>query len=371
VLPLYQFYTALSDYGLGKEKAWPVASALFSAFLYFFWKLGERFPIVMVDRGILSIEHGISRIAVIGVTVIAVLSGFGAVNCPYNYLAFFLRPVDEAEIQSLERRLVQTLDVIVARKKKLLTSQNELRKRVPGLDSPEKSLFQRIISVVRSGDDSRAESKIQTVQLEIKGLEEMSKQLFLEINDLRCEQVRHRMSRTVKGRFFNLLGYFFSGFCIYKMVMATMNIVFDKKVSQTDPVTKGMQMALKYLHVQIDVALWSYNISFLFVGIIIATSMRGFLRNLLKFYSWSRSFSSNSMVLLLAQVMGMYFTSSVLLMRLSLPKEYRMIITDVIGEIHFDFYHRWFDVIFICSACTMIIVLYFSATSSRTKLYED
>lgn len=76
------------------------------------------------------------------------------------------------------------------------------------------------------------------------------------------------------------------------------------------------------------------------------------------FYKISSSKSSNIIVLVLAQIMGMYFCSSVLLMRMNMPSEYRVIITEVLGGLHFNFYHRWFDVIFLVSAITTIVVLY-------------
>jgi hypothetical protein len=78
------------------------------------------------------------------------------------------------------------------------------------------------------------------------------------------------------------------------------------------------------------------------------------------------------MILLLAELMGMYFVSSVLLMRMSVPIEYRRIITRVLGDIEFHFYHHWFDLIFIVSATVSIVILFLSRQSTRrTKLYED
>lgn len=41
--------------------------------------------------GILSIEQCIGRIGVVGVTLMAVLSGFGAVNYPYTSMFYFVR----------------------------------------------------------------------------------------------------------------------------------------------------------------------------------------------------------------------------------------------------------------------------------------
>ena len=57
------------------------------------------------------------------------------------------------------------------------------------------------------------------------------------------------------------------------------------------------------------------------------------------------------------QVMGMYFVSMVLLMRMNMPVQYRSIITEVLGDLQFNFYHRWFDVMFLVAALLTIGIL--------------
>lgn len=124
-----------------------------------------------------------------------------------------------------------------------------------------------------------------------------------------------------------------------------------------------------------DVNFWSQQVSFYLVGCIVVTSIRGLLLTLTKvcnfkdnanftivyfqfFNRMSSSKSSNIIVLILAQIMGMYFVSSVLLMRMNMPPQYRTIITQVLGDLQFNFYHRWFDVIFLVSALGSIVTLY-------------
>lgn len=56
---------------------------------------------------------------------------------------------------------------------------------------------------------------------EISSLEEFNRELFLEMSELKMEQDRIKFSRTILGKFYNFLGYFFSGYCLYKLFMVS------------------------------------------------------------------------------------------------------------------------------------------------------
>ena len=115
-------------------------------------------------------------------------------------------------------------------------------------------------------------------------------------------------SRTCKGRLYNLIGYFFSVYCIYKMVMAAVNIVFQR-VGRTDPVSRGLELLLSHvLNVEIDVRFWSQHASFILVGVIVFTQIRGLLIFMMKlFHAYASAVTSHVFILLLSETMGMYF----------------------------------------------------------------
>lgn len=62
------------------------------------------------------------------------------------------------------------------------------------------------------------------LRLEIVGLEEVLRQIFLEINSLKTMQERQKWSLTLQGKYFNVLGYFFSGYCLWKIFIVSLNI---------------------------------------------------------------------------------------------------------------------------------------------------
>nr|XP_048303074.1 Golgi pH regulator isoform X2 [Myodes glareolus] len=349
MVPFYIGYFIVSNIQLLHKQRLLFSCLLWLTFMYFFWKLGDPFPILSPKHGILSIEQLISRVGVIGVTLMALLSGFGAVNCPYTYMSYFLRNVTDTDILALERRLLQTMDMIISKKKRMAVARRTMFQRGEVQNKPS-GLWGMLKSVTASAPGSES---VEDNIWRWKGQAHL------------VERIEY--SKTFKGKYFNFLGYFFSIYCVWKIFMATINIVLDR-VGKTDPVTRGIEITVNYLGIQFDVKFWSQHISFILVGIIIVTSIRGLLITLTKFfYAISSSKSSNVIVLLLAQIMGMYFVSSVLLIRMSMPPEYRTIITEVLGELQFNFYHRWFDVIFLVSALSSILFLYLAHKQAPEK----
>lgn len=59
-------------------------------------------------------------------------------------------------------------------------------------------------------------------------------------------------SETWQGQYFNILGHFFSVYCIWKIIISTVNIVFDR-VGKVDPVTRGIQIVVNYMGFELDV----------------------------------------------------------------------------------------------------------------------
>ncbi|CAF1337152.1 unnamed protein product [Adineta steineri] len=342
-------------------------------YLYMFWKLGNPFPISNRHE-FFSIEQCISRVGIIGVTAMAILSGFGAVNCPYTYMTYFIKPVTDKDISDAQKRLKQVMEIVATKKKKVayIEYENSLKSTfsssLNSMNNRWNFLRRTLNSSFSSQSNSNLSYNLSTIKQDISTYEEISSQLYSDLVDLQALQQRIDYSKTLKGKYFHVLGHFFSLYCVWKILISFINIIFNR-VGKVDPVTRGIELTVHYFNLQFDVQFWSQYVSFILIGIIVVTSIRGLLITLTKFFYFiSSSRSSNVIVLCLAQIMGMYFISSVLLIRMNMPAQYRQIISQVLGDLQFNFYHRWFDCIFLLSALFSIGILYLHYRSSQQSI---
>lgn len=71
------------------------------------------------------------------------------------------------------------------------------------------------------------------------------------------------------------------GIIVDNIFQCCVNIIFDR-VGRKDPVTRGLEIAVHWCGFDIDLAFWNQHISFLLVGCIVVTSIRGLLLTLTK-----------------------------------------------------------------------------------------
>ena len=156
----------------------------------------------------------------------------------------------------------------------------------------------------------------------------------------------------------NTLGYFFSIYCVFKVISSAWSIIFST-TSQIDFVTRALITSTTYFQLDIDITVWSSILSFVLVGIMSIMSVRGILIQLSKIsFLLPTSLSSPPLILFLIHVMGLYFQSFIVMLRMNLPVQKREVMTLVFGDIDFGFYNQWFNLFFLLSAGVSMCFLY-------------
>ena len=430
---------------------------------------------------IFTVSRLIARAGVVGVIVLGVLSGFGAIHYPYTTMSLFARPVSDAEIERDEERLVKALETAVERKKRLVLLERELFPRsanerrqqrtrasmyfnIPieedettnkknnnnnisnnpyendavnrnnaknnihksrtaannflkdvvtssaneksasqllasSKDQGEQSLLSKLASSAmqfvfsgRNGGAMTSEQKLQNAKFEVLALDRVVRSLFLELKERRALKKRAIESRTAFGRAKNISGVLMSVCCAVKLLSVFGQIVLGK-AKNVDVVTKTLQLLLLSHSINVTAEQLSQYLSLAFIAFLVGSSTRNFL------YFLSRSFdalgtiassvsggshvseTTTSLVLFCTEIVGLYFLSSVLLVREQLPSQYRDGKTfslfggdmrdlsdtffgmeenegDASTKPEKTFYQSWYDLIFFVSSFASLLILF-------------
>ncbi|GIL86083.1 hypothetical protein Vretimale_13894 [Volvox reticuliferus] len=403
VLPYYHSYRLLSSAGSLRRGHVAVGAVLFwAAFMYGFWRLGTYLPgVPPATEGVFRMKQAISRVGVMGTWMIAVLSGYAAVSFPYSYLSLFVRPVEAFEIVAMEEQSRQAQVMCEEKRRRIELARQEMERMAEGrkglglglglglgggggggggsqahqrllagggtgTGGSGATLTSRLGSVVGGlmswGHPTTPADTIRVLEAEVRSLESLHKTLAVELAELRSERARALESRTLAGHCKNALGYAMSAYCVYKMYTSLKALIFGEDLI-SDTVGSALSFALRWVShgsINVDVQLLSQYLTLAFIGGISAMSLRGFLKNLRKVFSFVRGAgTASSLVLLLTQVTGFYAVSSLLLIRKNVPMEYRSGMDLAMGgQLDFQFFHRWFNGLFLASALLTLLLLY-------------
>ncbi|KAJ2632670.1 hypothetical protein H4R22_001090 [Coemansia sp. RSA 1290] len=381
ILPVCQAFVVLTNRGrrhtripLLRRISYSVA--LWAGFFYAFWNLGLYLPLDSFSRireatgatDMVSIEPVTARVGVVGVALMAILSGFGAVNSPYRQLFVFVHRVSPSQLDGMKRQLHYSLEQLVDKKKMLARLESLAEEKAAETKGfTVGSLMSSTLGLLHLGG-SGSDKGVQELKREIENLERLTQDLFADVEAMCLEYDRYEASKTLAGRSRNILGYIFALFCMSKIVMTLCSILLNR-VGHSDPVTSALTLAATHVSPDFDMAFWSQQLSFGMVGIMVIGSVRGLLIQFTKLFNtpFSTMVSPSNIVLCLAQIMGMYFVSCMLMMRMSLPPKYRPMISEVLQTTGFYFYKRWFDLIFLFSVVASALLIFLLHQEQRDK----
>ncbi|KAI8984081.1 Abscisic acid G-protein coupled receptor-like domain-containing protein [Mycotypha africana] len=195
-----------------------------------------------------------------------------------------------------------------------------------------------------------------------------------DLDELERGRAKSRFNQTVKGKLYYLIDRLFSVYCIYKLISTAINVVFQRNTS--DPITNALSIMISHLdkhshlEINIDRSFWSQQLSFWFAGIIVFSSVRGCLKLLTKIlhiFTFKITFSQANILLSVSHMMGMYFLSSILMMQMSLPPEYRYLMSSSLQSIEFEFFKHWSDIIVVISSLVSFFIIYILHTTHDPK----
>ncbi|KAI5778930.1 Abscisic acid G-protein coupled receptor-domain-containing protein [Geopyxis carbonaria] len=368
VIPLLELHSLVEASALarwGRRGQLAGVALAFGGWLWVFWSLGDRLPIRNAEMRVWTSsrtmsEECLARVGVVGVSLMALLSGFGCVSTPWQSFGAKSRPVTDSDVERARSGLDATHDLLATKRAQLRV----LERKIADKKATGEGLVSKMMSAVRSDADTQ---EYTTLLSETAGLETMGSALAAELTALTHRQTEQTHLKTPTGRLLSTIYLFFSLYCLYRIAATTLAhlpfIHHTRSFSQNDPINNILALLAKHWDPHLDRAAWSRQISFLMSGVIIAGSLSS-VRTTVTMLArtappvFSAASDSPALALAVSQLSAVYVLASALLLRSNLPPQMGSVISEALGApLDPAFVDRWFDRLFLGAAGATAVVL--------------
>ncbi|KAL8809049.1 MAG: hypothetical protein Q9200_003763, partial [Gallowayella weberi] len=350
VIPSLQIQSVISAAGwefAGKSKgklrlAWILQLIITAIWLVVFWWTGNQ---LLVKTSAASTpdaqsqtisEACLSRVGIIGISLMGLLSGFASVSAPWQNLFSKHRPITESDVARKAAGLEATNEMLATKQSRL----RALERKMSGT-SHDKNFFQKAIGSIRGNPDYTEQ---KSLEIEIKGLETMASSLSTSHTMLQTRFQQQHRSKTIAGRLILASSYAFSLFCLCRILTTfystlrrsiyishppTLPPSPTPKVEQTstpttssDPITTLLALLATHYDPHLDRDLYTRQLSFLLSGLILLASFNSVMQSfslVARFLPSLLRAVNQNLPLLVAQICGMYTISAALMLRGRVP----------------------------------------------------
>ncbi len=359
---------------------WALQLAAFGAWLFAFWSLGRAVPaaaesyayardpmedfdssgVSMATRGD-GVDRGLAReclerIGVIGISLMALLSGFASVSSPWHTFvgsrASRRRPVTDADVTRKQAGLEATGELLITKKHRLRSLQRKVAAAEATSGSSGNGLVGKLVGSIKGLGGGGDAGEIKALQVEISGLESMEANLSSSLSLLRSKQAAEARAGTAVGKLLAVPTYAFSCYCVYRILatsLTTLRRLYYPAASfaSADPINRFLGLLARHWDPKLDQMAWARQISFLLSGVILAASANSVLQTFHIFARWAPGLlyqAQANLALLIGQIAATYVISAALLLRSNLPKEVGSAVGDALeSALEPGFVDRWFE----------------------------
>lgn len=250
ILEAFLYFHSSPSYVVSKFK-YPLTVGIFLIWLVVFAKMGDFIPLPPPETRLNGLsksftsaywapvytrsftEETLSRIVVIGVCAMAVLSGFAAVSTPYMVFFNKTQTISLQDIEQVKQSIETTSNLIHSKTLDYKIVQNKIRERQLMSST---NLKNKILMSIRSsvaGDELTDE--FQGLNMELDALNKMRDSLANDLETLQNNYKTQALRKTTIGKLVSKAYVVFAVYCLYRLVMI---LLFRNPVSRARTLIK-------------------------------------------------------------------------------------------------------------------------------------
>ncbi|KAF3905974.1 hypothetical protein ABW21_db0203211 [Orbilia brochopaga] len=378
-------------------------AAVFGCWIWAFYKLGDYLPLPPIDLTLFPYGYDsvsfektakdisdecLSRLGVIGVSLMALLAGFGCISAPWQCFTRKQKPATDADLRRAQGGLEAATQMLDAKRMKLAQMERKLENKAAagGTDG----FVNKMMSSLRGGSDDLREAS--SLQMEIAGLASMQAALANETTGIAARIRDQARAKTAMGRLYAIGRFAFAVYCLYR-ISSTVALRFstwtaasssspvmgpddaaESTFSQRDPINNFLAVVAKHYHGSLDREAWRRNVGFAFSGVIILGSLNSVL---ITFSMVTKAapavWGHAGLALAVSQVTAVYVLSAAVLLRSSLPRDMGSVLGSALGVmLDVRWVDGWFDEVFLVGcAITLVCLVVVRRFREESELSEE
>ncbi|WFD36431.1 hypothetical protein MCUN1_003310 [Malassezia cuniculi] len=285
----------------------------------------------------------LARAAVIGVPLIAILSGSAAGGAIWDsYESMYRQRPVQGDIASARSAYERTISDLQARQAALADMINDA--------------------------DGREPPRAAELRGEVFALDSLANALRDDCDAVEDAERRARYEKTATGKLLLLGNHVFSAYCAFRIVISVLSLLVlgYRDTAPPDLVSLALVYIVKLLGVDVDVGAWAPQISLMFVGILILMRMRVLLRMLSGVIrKVSAGVSTSFLVLATGEVLCIYSLATLIQLRTAIPTSSRpAVLLNMLPEFQVVF-GSLFDTAFLAAAGLTMGIRWFHMAGAR------